>query len=473
MLKKFKILMLIIMLSLIGIISVISIWLYGSYKNRLEIVVTEVERSLFNAVQYYYDTHEDTIKDGPRKSSRNFDSSSFIAELSKSYANVDSAKVQAIIDSLMEERYGSYNTRKNASNGQHINRSIVPAFLLQQLEFDAEALDTIDSLLTNTLQEKGYLFDVAILVVKNNDRPKGYRAKVVVDSLGFINTRPILVSPLKQEFLTAQLEQPIAHILTKMFAQLTVALLLIIGLIGAFIYLLWTINRQNKMALIRKSFVNNMTHELKTPVATVMAAVEAIQRYGAKDDKVKMDRYLKISQQELAHLANMIEKVLQLDIDEVKGLVMQSSKVNVITLLEDVMELSKLGAQKSVNFNFTYTEDPIVVAADVAHLKNVFSNLFDNAIKYSKGSVQIDITLFKRKDTVVVEIKDYGIGIASNYLGDIFEMFFRVPNGELHPVKGFGLGLAYVKQVMVQHGGSIQVRSELGKETVFILTLPQ
>lgn len=461
------------MLSLIGIVSVISIWLYGSYKSRLEIVVTEVERSLFNAVQTYYDLHEEDIKDNQKRNGRGFDNSSFLTELTKTYKNVDSVKVQEIIDSLIKERYDYYKDKKATTGSQkNINRSIAPPFLLQQIDFDSSAMLEIDSLLTISLVDRGYLFDVNVLIIKNNDRFKGHRSRIVLDSLGFINTRPILVSPSNGEFLTAKMSQPITHILSKMFWQLSVGLLLIFGLIGTFIYLLWTINRQNKIALLRKSFVNNMTHELKTPVATVMAAIEAVQRYGAKDDKAKMERYLQISQQELLHLTNMIEKVLQLDIDEVNGIVMNPAEIDLTSLIQDLMELSKLGTKKPIVFNFYHEEDFIYINADIAHMKNVFSNLFDNAIKYSKETVEIDVSIYKGTDSIIIQVRDYGIGISNNYLGHIFEMFFRVPNGELHTVKGFGLGLAYVKQVITQHGGVIEVRSELGKETIFVITLP-
>ena len=133
-----------------------------------------------------------------------------------------------------------------------------------------------------------------------------------------------------------------------------------------------------------------------------------------------------------------------------------------------------MGASKQLTINFNKIGDSFIINADPAHLKNVFSNLLDNAIKYSGSTVQIDIQVKKISTKIIeIEIKDNGIGIAPNYIKSVFDMFFRVPHGEIHSVKGFGLGLAYVKQVVEKHNGSIQVTSELNKGTSFIIKLPQ
>lgn len=455
-----------------GIVTVISIWLYGSYKDRLETSVTEVERSLFNAVQNYYDFHQDSIKQHHKGDFHNFDSADVVKELLKVYRDIDTAKVQSILDSLSVARFTYYNPKREKSHYSTPNRSIMPPFLLEQITFDGNTLANLDSLLTNALKDKGMNFNVNVVLERMVDNHKRYRSRVFIDSEGFMSTRPILVNPPNNEFLKANFRQPISYILSKMFWQIVVAFFLIFGLIGTFGYLFWTINRQNKLALLRKSFVNNMTHELKTPVATVMAAVEAVQRYGAKDDKLKMEKYLQISQRELSHLANMIEKVLQLDMDELKGIVLMKERFDVKLLLVEVVELVELGANKEVDINLCFQEDDYFLHGDVAHLKNVFNNLLDNAIKYSNNAAQVDVKIYKiNTNEIAIEIKDHGIGIAQIYINNIFDMFFRVPSGDLHPVKGFGLGLAYVKQVVEQHNGSIAVHSELGQGTTFTIKL--
>jgi len=470
MLKKFKILMLIIILSLIGIVGVISIWLYGSYTNRLEIVTNEVERSLFNTVQKFYEKNESNIQQHQKKNYRDYVEADFIKDLIKLYPNIDSLKIKELLNQFWKDKYAHYHSNKNKEGG---TKGLVPPFVLQEVTFDDEALAQIDSILDVSLQDKGITFEVEVILVKLKEWPKAKGTKVEIDSLGVINSRPVLVNPTQKYFLKAKFKPPVVYILSKMIWQLLVALLLVMALVGTFIYLLWTINRQNKLALLRKSFVNNMTHELKTPVAIVSAAIEAVQRYGAKDDKAKMERYLQISQKELAHLTNMIEKVLQLDVDEINGIVLEYEQIDVIALLKDIAALNKLSTKKPVYFTFSNTEAALFMQGDPAHLKNVFNNLFDNAIKYSAEEVHIHIAVTKKNNLIIFEITDKGIGIASNYQKDVFEMFFRVPNGDLHPVKGFGLGLAYVKQVVESHGGTIHVNSEPHKGTTFTISLPQ
>ncbi|MBL1410256.1 sensor histidine kinase [Sphingobacterium faecale] len=472
MLKKYKILVVTIVLSLLGIGAIVAVWLYGGYVNKREIFVTEVERSLFNAIQSYYDEHQNMINE---KRDQNISKEGrLLAKRIKSiYSNVDEERVQALWDSLVQERMLRYSKRREAKKEAGEPTAIMPSFMLQNITFSEATIAEISLLLEETLTSKGIEIPVHIVVKNIKDAHRGqgkYRIKVATD--GTISTRPVLVDPGEDEYLIAKFEQPLFYLLSKMAVQIAVSVLLILALIGAFIYLLWTINRQNKLALLRKSFVNNMTHELKTPVATVMAAVESIQRYGARDDRDKMEQYLRISHRELEHLANMIEKVLQLDIDEVTGVNLRMTEVDLAKLLEEGVEIAELGAKKEVSIDFVGRLPKLSLIADAGHLKNVINNLFDNAIKYSHDSVKIQVGLKEENGTVVLSIADNGLGIDPIYFKDIFEVFFRVPSGNLHPVKGFGLGLAYVKQVVKQHGGTIKVDSILGKGTVFILTIP-
>ncbi|TDQ75455.1 sensor histidine kinase [Sphingobacterium yanglingense] len=473
MLKKYKILVVMIVLSLIGIGGIVGVWLYGGYVNKREVLVTEIERSLFNAIQTYYDDHQNIINE-KRDQGISKEGTVFAARIKSMYSNIDEEKIQTLWDSLAQERMRRYTKRREAKKEAGEPTAIMPSFMLQNITFSEGTLAEINTLLAESLDVKGITTSVqiAIKTLKDGRRAQGkYRIKVEED--GTILTRPILVNPTEDEYLLASFEQPVFYLLGKMAVQLMVSVLLILALIGAFIYLLWTINRQNKLALLRKSFVNNMTHELKTPVATVMAAVESIQRYGARDDKEKMEKYLRISHRELAHLANMIEKVLQLDIDEVTGVNLRRDAVDLVQLLEEGVEIAQLGAKKNVSIDFIGQLPRLSIIADSAHLKNVISNLFDNAIKYSGDAVKIQVGLKEDNGNVILSIADNGLGIDPTYFKDIFEVFFRVPSGNLHPVKGFGLGLAYVKQVIKQHGGTIKVDSILGKGTVFILTIPK
>ena len=473
MLKKHKILGLIILLSLVGIVSIISVWLYDGYLNRREVVVLDVERSLFNAIQTYYEENQQDRQDSRRRVPVR-EGGLFLELLTQKYPNVQREVVQELWDSVSNERArrGQVNNRDKKTRDREPS-ALMPTFLLQQMDFNVQTLKGIEDHFNTSLANKGIKIHAEIVLDTLSERPKyDPKNRVNLDQDGIINTRPILVNPQNKEYLIAKFSQPIFFVLGKMLLQITVSIIIILALIGTFLYLLWTINRQHKLALLRKSFVNNMTHELKTPVATVMAAIEAVQRYGAKDDKEKMKRYLDISHLELSHLSDMIERVLQLDIDEERGVILHKTKVNIIDLLHSTAETSQINCKKRIDIQVNCPTGAVSVDLDEGHMRNVFMNLLDNAIKYSKDSIRIQIDVQNLGKSVEMVFADNGIGISPIYQKDVFDMFFRVPNGNLHNVKGFGLGLAYVKQIVEMHGGAIQLDSQLEKGSRFKITLP-
>ncbi len=451
----------------LGIVIVISIWLYGTYKTKEESLVSEVERSLFNTVQAYY------LSGDPAKENNNrpFDKDgvTFIQEIQKHYPHMDQAKLTGIWDSLRSER-----TRLWSKKFKERKRTAIPFSMLQNLDFEEDDLVRVDTLFNKSLKSKGILAKVDLGMLSPTDEEANVgRRRYERTPEGDIKTRPILINPEKNLLLFATIKQPFVYVLWKMALHTTMSILLILALIVTFSYLLYTINKQNKMAILRKSFVNNMTHELKTPVATVMAAIEAVQRFGARDDKVKMAKYLDISHRELEHLSTLIERVLQLDMDEVNGLVLDKVSFDLNVLMEQCIDAAKLSCPKSISVDLIVENPSVFYFGDPSHIKNVFSNLLDNAIKYSDEKVHIVIRMEEYEDTVHIRIKDHGQGIAEQYLNDIFDIFFRVPAGNLHPVKGFGLGLSYVKLLVEKHGGRIEVRSKLGEGTTFKMILPK
>ena len=274
-------------------------------------------------------------------------------------------------------------------------------------------------------------------------------------------------------YLEVDFINPTVYLLKQIGWQLLFSLILIIALIGTFWTLLVTIRKQQHLAMMRKAFVNNMTHELKTPVSTVMAAIESIQRYGAKDDKERMNRYLAISRQELEHLSDMIERVLQVDVAETNGVLLEKTWFDLESLIDESMENAKLFAKKEVDIQKTTSGNSFQIFADQAHIKNVISNLLDNAIKYAGDQVKINIALSENGDRYKLSIQDNGIGIPKAYQKGVFDLFFRVPSGNVHNVKGFGLGLAYVKQIVQQHQGTIDLSSEESVGSTFVIDLPK
>jgi two-component system phosphate regulon sensor histidine kinase PhoR len=292
-----------------------------------------------------------------------------------------------------------------------------------------------------------------------------------------IKTPPMPINPVKNQFLQASFDSPTGYILRKMDWLLAGSALLMALITWCFLYMLSTILKQKKLSEIKNDFINNMTHELKTPIATVSAAVEAMQHFGALDDPLKTRTYLTISKNELQRLSDLVEKVLNMAVDEKKELELNREWLKPAELIQEVVVNHQLKARsgapvKPVDIKVETEPENGRVQADRLHLGNAINNLIDNAIKYSQESVQILINSKADENGWRLTVQDNGNGIPKVYHEVIFDRFFRVPTGNLHPVKGFGLGLSYVRQVVEKHGGRIEVSSEPGRGSVFVIWIP-
>lgn len=248
---------------------------------------------------------------------------------------------------------------------------------------------------------------------------------------------------------------------------------LLIVMIGCFAFTILTIFRQKKISEMKTDFINNMTHEFKTPVATIMIASEALKDPELTEDKSRIQRLAGIIYDENVRLGNHIERVLniaRIDRGDLK-LDFKPIEVNdLISAITDSMDLqfSKKDAKVTLELHALRS----TVTGDELHLSNVIFNLIDNALKYSKDDPQITIVTGNVGKSLVIKVRDNGIGMNKDQLSKIFEQFYRIPTGNLHDVKGFGLGLSYVNNIIKRHQGSIRVKSEKDKGSEFEITLP-
>lgn len=286
-----------------------------------------------------------------------------------------------------------------------------------------------------------------------------------------LRTNIIPFNPINNIFVSASFDSPMPHILGRMTGSLTATAVLLVLMVCSFLYMLRTILRQKRLSEVRNDFINNMTHELKTPIATVSAAVEALERFNALDDPQKTANYLRISRQELQRLGDLVEKVLHIAAEEKEDIVLQPESTDLNETIAEIFSNHRLKSSKKIDFSYTLLADP-VIQADPTHLSSAINNLVDNAIKYSREHAEISIHVARQAGWVRITVKDNGIGIPHNYHNSIFEKFFRVPSGNVHNVKGFGLGLSYVKKIAEKHGGSIKVKSEPDKGSEFQLEIP-
>ncbi|WP_333865920.1 sensor histidine kinase [Sphingobacterium sp.] len=250
-------------------------------------------------------------------------------------------------------------------------------------------------------------------------------------------------------------------------------LALLFLLVGCFAYTLIIIFRQKKVSEMKTDFINNMTHEFKTPVATIMIASESLKDPDINADHKRVQKLANIIYDENVRLGNHIERVLDLARLEKETLKLDQVEVHIndlVSAVTDSMQLRMQNIGGKFSIDLAATKD--IVIGDELHFSNVFYNLLDNAIKYSKGDLHVNINSKNVGDTIVVTIADNGIGMSRDHLQKIFDQFYRIPTGNVHNVKGFGLGLSYVQDILRRLNGKITVRSEKDKGTTFEVILP-
>jgi two-component system phosphate regulon sensor histidine kinase PhoR len=227
------------------------------------------------------------------------------------------------------------------------------------------------------------------------------------------------------------------------------------------------------LADIKNEFISNITHELKTPIATVSVAIEALRSFNANLDAQRTKEYLDISSNELQRLSLLVDKVLKLSMFEKKEIDLQYEFLDMRGLVDEVTSSLRLQFEKHHAQVNVSSEGDTTLEGDRLHLVSVIFNLLDNAIKYSPDAPNINVNIKGSESKVNLVIEDSGIGIPDEYKGRIFEKFFRVPTGNLHNAKGYGLGLSYVAHVINRHKGTINVESIPGDGSKFIISLPK
>ena len=263
------------------------------------------------------------------------------------------------------------------------------------------------------------------------------------------------------------------YLLKQITPELLFAAFLLTVTIMSFLMLYRNLVAQKKLAGIKNEFISNITHELKTPIATVSVTIEALKNFNALHDPQKTKEYLDISQNELQRLSLLVDKVLKLSMFENKAIELKPEVLDLGSIVEDVaasmrLQFEKYKAQISIE-----VQGDTTVKGDKLHLTSVVFNLLDNALKYSKAYPSIRIEITEEQDVVQLIVIDNGIGIAPEYRDRIFEKFFRVPAGDTHNAKGYGLGLSYTAHVVQKHNGTIEVESQPGIGSRFIVKLPK
>jgi len=249
--------------------------------------------------------------------------------------------------------------------------------------------------------------------------------------------------------------------------------IVLIAVLIFFAYVINIILRQKKLSEIKTDFINNMTHELKTPISTIALSSDVLLSNSIQEQPERFRKYAAIIKSENQRLQNQVERVLQVARLEKNELSLEKSTIDIHELIEVAaptiaMSFEEQTPEIDLNLNAANSE----IVADETHITNVIFNLLDNALKYGGNPAKVTISSVNSNNGIELSFTDNGKGIPKEHLSDIFEKFYRIPTGNIHNVKGFGLGLHYVKSLVESHGGKVTVKSKQGKGSTFCIWLP-
>lgn len=269
-----------------------------------------------------------------------------------------------------------------------------------------------------------------------------------------------------------RIENPDRQLLRDMAGVILSSLLMLAAVAGALIYLLRMLFRQKTLEEMRLDLTHNITHELKTPIAVANAANDALLDFGAADDPVRRGRYLTVIREQLAALGGMVQRILTMSVEEREEFTLRRERFALGALLDETAAKFRMKARGRADITVRVEPADLAVKADRFHLGHVLDNLVDNALKYSGERVSVLLAARRTAKRVELHVADDGIGMDRTAQAHIFEKFYRVPTGDRHDVKGFGLGLYYVRLIVTRHGGTVSVESAPGRGSTFTLILP-
>ena len=519
----FRLLVLLMSLSLIGIILVQVYWFNTSFKNNDEQFKFHVKQVLGNVADKiqkqeaynFYDKinhYKDSTGNIPKR--EEITEFYYVQKNSKTnktvvYSNSITSENFNISPTFFDKKFDSEKFRSFSSkrttevyNNNSIDKSGVSQNLIPDVRIEKmgnlDALDsasfeiyykdvtaalpiqervskeTLTKLIRKELEESGVNTKFEFSVYSNNlatnvksgefkyDRNATYSIPIFSDNEGNSKYQLLVTFPYKKKFLLSELVS--ITVLSIVFT-----LIILIAYTSALNQLI----RQRQISEIKNDFINNMTHEFKTPIATINLALDAIRNPKIIDDKEKVLRYLQMIKDENKRMHAQVENVLRISKLEKKELDIVKESHNVQDIINDANEHVNLileDREGVITTHFEALRDTVLI--NDVHFTNVIVNILENAIKYSPNVPEIEIITENIKDMIIIKVKDKGLGMSKIAQKRIFEKFYREHTGDIHNVKGHGLGLAYVKRIVDDHNGQVYVESEKGKGSTFIIKLP-
>ena len=260
------------------------------------------------------------------------------------------------------------------------------------------------------------------------------------------------------------------YILLNMSGIIFTSLMVVAIVIFSFWFFIRTLKKQMELDEMKSSFTSNITHELKTPIAVAYAANDALLNYGLADNPVKREEYLLDTREQLEKLSALVERILSMSMKERGNFRLDVSETNIRDMFEKIVQETRLRTAKACDIQIEADEN-LTAVFDAKLMSSVVSTLVDNAVKYSGEPVRILLKAIRKSDKLFISVSDNGIGIAPEHQRHVFEKFYRVPHGDVHEVKGYGIGLYFAKTIVERHGGRISLTSTPGEGSTFTIEI--
>ncbi|RCS28261.1 sensor histidine kinase [Polaribacter sp. WD7] len=498
-------------------------WNYKNYKTNQQIITNEIQLSLDNAIEEYYaflakndfitivnsKKNKDSLKNitslsrwntfktqtknkkkvtlnnikitsDEHMSQKEIDSimnstKNFVTKFNRNDSNVLPILNRKLFTQFLNNKEGitlnsngkktavTYFKGKKAADSLRFIKNIKPIFI----SFLNNNVDykKMDSLIKNQLNTKDLILETSLHHLKQDTLFYAPQTNSLDSKDLFINAKSTFVK--NGETFKLYFNSPHVETLKRSFFGILLSLLLSTATIASLFYLLRIIKQQKDLANIKNDLISNITHEFKTPIATVSTAIEAIENFNVLEDETKTKKYLALSSVQLKKLHQMVEKLLETATLDSEKLILKKENIDTVKIIERLVIKHKLLSKKELIFSTNL--QPIHINVDVFHFENCISNLIDNAIKYGGNKIQIHVNSVL--NSVEIAIADNGKGIDKKEQEKIFDKFYRVPKGNTHDVKGFGIGLYYCKKIIEKHKGIITLITTKNTNT-FKINLP-
>ena len=327
-------------------------------------------------------------------------------------------------------------------------------------------LAIMDSIVLERLADRHIYPDFVAVEIVNSSEDVIRGNSHIPDNRAGYDAFSLCFNPESGMYYRAYMTPITRHILSQMLGVIITVFLLMISFALAFLYLFRTVSRLRTIEEMKDDFVSNMTHELKTPIAIAYSANDALLNYDTDNDPQKKVTYLNIANKQLKRLGELVENILAMSMERRKTMVLKPETILLRPFIEEIATAQRMRGEKKITISVDVDED-VSIEADKAHLSNILNNLIDNAIKYSGDSVVITISGNEKE----ISVRDNGVGIPAKSIPYLFNKFYRVPHGNRQDVRGYGIGLYYVKSMLDKMGWNIDVRSKERVGSVFTIKI--